>query len=218
MKSRQQRLQSAQLYVCTDARREQGDFAEFVDAVYRGGADIIQLRDKTLEAAAELEYFGILRDAARRHHALYAANDRADVAAVSGADVLHLGQGDLSLEDAHRVLPDGVLTGLSTHSVEQAELALRSAHEYFCIGPVWPTPTKPGRPAVGIEVVHEVAKLAAATRPERPWFAIGGVNLHTVGELVSVGVRRVAVVRAVGDATDPEAAAAAIKAALPPLS
>ena len=212
--SRRRKLAAAQLYVCTDARLKQGDFAEFVDAAYRGGTDIIQLRDKHLEAAAELEYFEILRDAARRHGRLYAGNDRADVVTLAGADILHVGQGDIPIAAARGLLPEGTLVGLSTHSVEQAAAARDSGADYFCIGPVWPTPTKPGRPPVGLDTVAAVAR-AAAARPGVPWFAIGGVGIDTVDELVAVGVRRVAVVRAVTRAEDPEAAARELKLRLP---
>lgn len=207
-------LQRAQLYVCTDARLAEGDFAEFVDAAYRGGADIIQLRDKQLEAAAELEYFAILQEAANRYGRLFAANDRADVAALAGAPVLHVGQRDISPAQARRLLPPGTLVGLSTHSREQAAASAIAGVDYACIGPVWPTPTKPGRPAVGIDTVRDVL---SAARPGSIWFAIGGVGLDTIDELVDVGVRRIVVVRAVTRADDPQAAAAALRARLPQL-
>jgi thiamine-phosphate pyrophosphorylase len=211
-------LHRAQLYVCTDARLEQGDFAEFVDAAYRGGVDIIQLRDKHLEAGAELEYFAILREAARRHGKLFAANDRADVAILSGAEILHVGQGDIPVASARRLLPRGSLIGLSTHSVEQAARARSAGVDYFCIGPVWPTPTKPGRPAVGLDTVAQVGEEAARERPDLPWFAIGGVGLDTVDEVVGAGASRIVVVRAVTTADDPEDAARRLRAHLPALA
>lgn len=210
---RRDQLQRAQLYLCTDARLGTGDFVDFVDAAYRGGVDIIQLRDKHLDAGDELEYFDLLADAAHRHGRLFAANDRADVALLSGADVLHLGQRDLSDDDARRILPDDVLLGRSTHNRIQAQFAWGSAADYFCIGPVWLTPTKPGRAATGVEAVAQVAAL----HPDKPWFAIGGINVHTVPDVVAAGANRIVVVRAITQAEDPEVAARALRAQLPQL-
>ncbi len=207
-------LSSAQLYLCTDVRLKQDDFADFVDAAYSGGVDIIQLRDKQMEAAQELEYLAVLAEAARRHGRLFSANDRADVALLSGADILHLGQKDLPISAARRLLGDQVRLGISTNSLAQARLARTSRVDYFCIGPVWPTPTKPGRAAVGLEVVRAVA---AEDDGGLPWFAIGNIGLDTIADVVAAGARRVVVVRAITEATDPAAAAAALKGALPPL-
>lgn len=210
---RREQLHRAQLYLCTDARLGTGDFADFVDAAYRGGVDIIQLRDKHLDAGDELEYFELLAAAARRHGRLFAANDRADVALLAGADILHLGQRDLGDDDARRVLPDDVLLGRSTHNRIQAQFAWGSAADYFCIGPVWPTPTKPGRAATGVEAVSQVAAL----HPDKPWFAIGGIDRHNVGEVVAAGASRIVVVRAITLAEDPEEAARALRVQLPQL-
>lgn len=205
-------LDAARLYVCTDARRDTADFAEFVDAAYRGGVDIIQLRDKSIDAADELETFEVLADAARRHGKLFAANDRADVAALSGAHVLHLGQGDIPIGSARTLVDSRVLFGQSTHSRDQAAAARAGDSDYYCIGPVWPTPTKPGRAAVGLEAVRAVA---ADDDGSVPWFAIGGIDLHNVLEVAEAGARRICVVRAVTRADDPEAAARALIGALP---
>lgn len=204
-------LRSARLYLCTDARHDRHDFERFVNAAYEGGVDIIQLRDKRLEASAELEAFTVLEAAARRHERLFAANDRADIATLANTDVLHLGQQDLSLEDARRILPNNVLVGQSTHSLEQA-LAAQTTADYYCIGPVWPTPTKPGRAAVGLEAVRAVA---AQDDGDTPWFAIGNVNLDTISRVVEAGASRVVVVRAITEADDPRAAAQQLRAALP---
>lgn len=205
-------LGAARLYVCTDARLNTGDFAEFVDAAYRGGVDIIQLRDKSLDAGDELGMFEVLADAARRHGKLFAANDRADVAALSGADVLHLGQRDIPIGSARSLVDSRVLFGQSTHSREQAAAARVGDPDYYCIGPVWPTPTKPGRAAVGLDAVRAVA---ADDDGSAPWFAIGGIDLDNVHEVVEAGARRICVVRAVTRAEDPEAAARALIGALP---
>ena len=160
------RLSQARLYLCTDARRERGDLAEFADAALAGGVDIIQLRDKgspgehrfgALEARGELAALEILADAARRHGALLAVNDRADIARAAGADILHLGQDDLPLPVAREIVGPTVLIGRSTHAIGEAARALSEDVDYFCVGPCWPTPTKPGRPAPGLDLVRAVA-------------------------------------------------------------
>jgi thiamine-phosphate pyrophosphorylase len=201
------RLADARLYLCTDARSDRGDLAEFADAALTGGVDIIQLRDKTLEARPELAALEVLANACRRHSALLAVNDRADVALAAGAQVLHLGQDDLSVDWARRVLGNEVVIGRSTHDPGQASNAAHQPGvDYFCIGPCWSTPTKPGRPAAGLELVRTVA----AAAPARPWFAIGGIeNLHRLEEVLSAGADRVVVVRAITEAADPQAAASA---------
>uniref|UniRef100_UPI000AE39BDB thiamine phosphate synthase n=1 Tax=Streptomyces prasinopilosus TaxID=67344 RepID=UPI000AE39BDB len=139
------RLADSLLYLCTDARKRQGDLAEFLDAVLAGGVDIVQLRDKGMEAAEELEHLEVLADACARHGTLLAANDRADVAHAAGADVLHLGQGDLPVPAARALLGEDVLIGRSTHAgPEAAAAAVQDGVDYFCTGPCWPTPTTPG--------------------------------------------------------------------------
>lgn len=204
-------LTAASLYLCTDARRERGDLAEFADAALAGGVDIIQLRDKgspgeqkfgPLEARQEIEALEILKDAARRHGALLAVNDRADIALAAGADVLHLGQDDLPLPVARRIVGDTIL-GRSTHDADQVRAASLEDVDYFCVGPCWPTPTKPGRPAPGLDLVRAAAGLAT----DKPWFAIGGIDADRLPEVLDAGARRVVVVRAVTGADDPEAAA-----------
>ncbi|WP_242901928.1 thiamine phosphate synthase [Actinomadura terrae] len=208
------RLARARLYLCTDARQRQGDLPEFLDAVLAGGVDLVQLRQKGLEARQELEYLEVFRAACDRHGALMAVNDRADVARAAGADVLHLGQDDLPVPVAREILGEDVLIGRSTHSGEQAGAAAGQAGvDYFCAGPVWPTPTKPGRPAPGPELLEHVA----GRRESRPWFAIGGIDLGNLDEVLAAGARRVVVVRAITDADDPGAAAAAFADRLPPL-
>ena len=110
--------------MCTDARRDRGDFADFVDAAFAGGVDIIQLRDKSLEAAEELELLEVLHAAAPRHGRLWAVNDRADIASLSGAPVFHIGQKDISLDAARGFLGKDTVIGLSTHSPEQVDAAI----------------------------------------------------------------------------------------------
>ena len=205
------RLADARLYLCTDSRRERGDLAEFADAVLRGGVDggvdIVQLREKGIEARAELAALEVLAEACRRHGALLAVNDRADVALAAGADVLHLGQDDLPVSWARRVVGDGMLIGRSTHDAAQAAAAAAEPGvDYFCAGPCWPTPTKPGRPAPGIDLVRQVA----GHRSGRPWFAIGGIDLDRLDTVLAAGASRIVVVRVITEAPDPMAAATAL--------
>lgn len=198
-------LADARLYLCTDARKQQGDLAEFLDAVLAGGVDIVQLRDKGLEAAEELEHLKVFADACVRHGKLLAVNDRADVAHAAGADVLHLGQGDLPVPAARAILGADVLVGRSTHSESEASAAaVQEGVDYFCTGPCWPTPTKPGRHAPGLDLVRHTAALGT----DRPWFAIGGIDLTNLDEVLAAGADRVVVVRAITAADDPAAAAA----------
>ncbi|TKT00355.1 thiamine phosphate synthase [Streptomyces lasalocidi] len=199
------RLADARLYLCTDARRRQGDLPEFLDAVLAAGVDVVQLRDKGMEAGEELEHLRVFADACARHGRLLAVNDRADVAHAAAADVLHLGQGDLPVPAARAILGPDVLVGRSTHSPAEAEAAaVQEGVDYFCTGPCWPTPTKPGRPAPGLDLVRHTAALGA----DRPWFAIGGIDLDSLDEVLAAGARRVVVVRAITEADDPGAAAA----------
>jgi thiamine-phosphate pyrophosphorylase len=213
------RLATASLYLCTDARRERGDLAEFADAALTGGVDLIQLRDKNspgehqfgpLEARQELEALEVLADAARRHGALLAVNDRADIALGAGADVLHLGQDDLPLTVARSIIGDGPVIGRSTHDADQVAAAIAEPVDYFCVGPCWPTPTKPGRPAPGLDLVRHTAGLPT----DKPWFAIGGIDHERLPEVLAACARRIVVVRAITAADDPTAAARHLKDAL----
>jgi thiamine-phosphate pyrophosphorylase len=216
---------TARLYLCTDARKQQGDFEQFVDAAFEGGVDIIQLRDKAIEAAEELELLEVLHSVAHRHGRLWAVNDRADVASLSGAPVFHIGQKDIPLHSARKLLHDPTIIGLSTHTPEQIDAAIaaspgRSGLDYFCVGPVWATPTKPGRSAVGLDLVKYAADAVKKADEETvggvilPWFAIGGIDLSNVEEVVEAGASRIVVVRAITEAEDPTAAAQALLAAL----
>lgn len=208
----------ARLYLCTDARTERGDFAEFLDAAFDGGVDIIQLRDKTIEAAEELELLGVISDAAERHGRLWAVNDRADIAALAEAPVFHIGQKDLPLSSARRLLGDTVTIGLSSHTPAQIDAALAAETlDYFCVGPLWATPTKPGRAAVGLELARYATERITATGSVLPWYAIGGIDLTNIEQVVTAGARRVVVVRAITEADDPTDAAQRLLAHLPPL-
>ena len=173
----------ARLYLCTDSRARQGDLVDFLDAVLSNGVDIVQLREKGLEAGDELRLLEVFADAAARHGTVWAVNDRADVALAAGAPILHLGQDDL---------PDAA----------RGEAGV----DYYCTGPTWTTPTKPGRPAAGLSLLDH----AAAHQDARPWFAIGGIeNLDRLDEVIARGARRAVVVRMITEADDPGAAARA---------
>jgi thiamine-phosphate pyrophosphorylase len=202
--ARRERLAAARLYLCTPIRPDLADFAE---AVYGAGVDVLQLRDKEAEALPLLEAAAVLRAAAARHGALFAVNDRADVALAAAADILHLGQGDLSMTWAKRIVGEGMLLGRSTHDREQVHDALAEGWDYFAFGPVYPTATKPGRPAVGASLLQAVAALDPAV----PWFAIGGIDRSSLAEVMRAGAARVVVVRAITDAADPPAAAAELR-------
>ncbi|MGH3168049.1 MAG: thiamine phosphate synthase [Trebonia sp.] len=208
-----ERLATARLYLCVDGRRRQGDLAPFLDSVLAGGVDIVQLREKNLEAAEELALLEVFADACRRHGRLLAVNDRADVALAAGADVLHLGQDDLPVPVARQILGPGPVIGRSSHSPAQASAAaVEEDVDYFCAGPVWATPTKPGRPGTGLSLISRVSASASAVEADggavRPWFAIGGIDLSVLDDVLAAGARRVVVVRAITEADDPGAAAA----------
>jgi thiamine-phosphate pyrophosphorylase len=191
---------NARLYLITAARP---DLASFLEAAVAGGVDIVQIREKELP---DPELIPVLHEARRVTERLgvpLVVNDRPDLAALVGADYVHVGQDDLPVEVARRF---GVAVGLSTHAREEID---RAEADYIGVGPVYPTPTKEGRPAVGLELVRYAAEHA-----RQPWFAIGGIDTSNVTEVVAAGATRVAVVRAIGDAADPEWAAAVLKGAL----
>jgi thiamine-phosphate pyrophosphorylase len=202
---RRQRLARARLYLVCD-----GSFgAAGVRAALAGGADVVQLREKDGDDRAVLAAAAEFRRAADEHGALFILNDRPDLAAAAGADGVHLGQDDAAPAEARAVVGDDAIVGLSTHSPAQADAAQASGADYFCVGPVHATPTKAGRPAVGLEPVRH-----AATGARLPWFAIGGLNPGNVGAVLDAGARRIVVVRAITEADDPEAAARALRVAL----
>lgn len=208
MADRRARLADARLYLCTPARP---DLADFLDEVLAGGVDIVQLREKGLEATHELALCEVVAAAAARHGALWSVNDRADLAFAARPDVLHLGQDDLPVPIARQLLGDDVLLGLSTHDHAQVDAAVTAPGvDYFCVGPTWPTPTKPGRPAPGLPLTA----YAGAVAGDRPWFAIGGIDLATIDQVLDAGATRVVVVRALTEAADPRAAAESFAARL----
>jgi thiamine-phosphate pyrophosphorylase len=189
------------LYLVTGVR---ADLPEFLDAAIRGGVDVVQIRDRSVSDAVLLEAIARARVIADVHRVPLGVNDRADLAVLSGADFVHVGQEDVPVEAARSL---GLNVGLSTHAPEEIDAATA---DYIGVGPVYATPTKAGRPAVGLELVRYAAENAKA-----PWFAIGGIDASNVAEVVAAGARRIAVVRAIGDADDPERAAASLRSALP---
>ena len=182
------------LYLVTDARP-----LDFLRRALAGGVDVIQLRDKTLDDDGILRAALPFRAAASEFGVPFILNDRPDLVQRVSADGVHLGQDD----PGEKV---GIL-GRSTHSPEEA-LAVDDA-DYISVGPVWETPTKPGRRAAGLDYVEW-----AAANVERPWFAIGGVNRDTIGQVIERGATRVVVVRAITEADDPETAARELRSAL----
>jgi thiamine-phosphate pyrophosphorylase len=185
------------------------EFLARLGAALDGGVDLLQLRCKTLEALAYLRLAERVQEIARSAGVPLIVNDRPDVALAAGAAGVHLGQGDLPVEWARRIVP-GAVVGRSSHAVAQAATAVTEGADYIAVGPVWATPTKPGRPAAGLAYVREIARRALPG----PWFAIGGITLDSVEPVLAAGATRIAVVRAILDAADPAAAAGGFAAAL----
>jgi thiamine-phosphate pyrophosphorylase len=183
--------------------------ARALDGALAGGVDLFQLRDKD---ATDDELLAAAHDARERCHAagaLFLLNDRPDLAAACGADGVHVGQDDMPVAGAREIVGPDAIVGLSTHSIEQARAGSAGGADYIAVGPVHATPTKEGRPAIGVEPVRY-----AAANVSLPWFAIGGIDPGTVGAVVQAGAQRIVVVRAIVDADDPEAAARALRAAM----
>ena len=202
---RRARLERARVYLCCGPRPR-----EWLSKVCEAGVDIIQLRDKELEAGPLCEAAEEFRAAADATGALFVMNDRPDVALATGADGVHLGQDDLPLGVARTIVGADLIIGRSTHDPQQVAMAAAEDCDYFCAGPVWETPTKPGRPAAGLGVV----KAAAAAGTSKPWFAIGGIDAGNVGDVIAAGATRVVVARVINDAGDPAAAASRLRDAL----
>ena len=199
------RIADARLYLVCDARPR-----EFLAAAIRGGVDVIQLRDKALDDDGLVTAAREFRAAADAHGALFVLNDRPDLVAACGADGIHVGQDDGTPAAARAVVGPDAIVGRSTHAPAQADAADADPDvDYLAVGPVHATPTKPGRPAAGLEYVEY-----AAGHARKPWFAIGGLDAGTIGEVVARGATRAVVVRAIADADDPEAAARTLRAAL----
>jgi thiamine-phosphate pyrophosphorylase len=210
---RRRRLAAARLYVVTDARENRGDLADLLEEILDAGVDIVQLREKDAEAGDQLRWAETFREAAVRHQALFFVNDRPDVALACGADGVHVGQNDLPPAFVRELVGADVLIGLSSHDPGQFAAAALEA-DHLCAGPVYATPTKPGRPATGLGFIADAAAQAASGDERRPWFAIGGIDPMTLPGVVEAGARRIVVVRAVTESDDPAGAVEALRRGL----
>jgi thiamine-phosphate pyrophosphorylase len=200
-----ERIAEARLYLVCAARPR-----AFLAAALRGGVDVIQLRDKSLDDAGLVAAAEEFRAAADEAGALFVLNDRPDLVEACGADGVHVGQDDATPAQARAAVGDERIVGRSTHAPAQAAAADADPDvDYLAVGPVHATPTKPGRPAAGLEYVAY-----AASSVSKPWFAIGGIDAGTVHAVVERGATRIVVVRAITEAEDPERAARALRAAL----
>src|SRR5438105_7836420 len=200
---RREKLARMRLYLITGDQGGQEQTVRIVEAALAGGVDVVQLRKKTMPKGEQYAIALALRRLTALHGALFIVNDHADLAIAADADGVHLGQDDLP-PAAVRALPGftGRIIGRSTHSVEQARAAMQEDADYFAVGPVHATPTKAGRPAVGTGLVSRVASLA-----DRPFVAVGGIDVDNAAAVIQAGAPAVAVVRAVYDAADPQDAA-----------
>jgi thiamine-phosphate pyrophosphorylase len=193
-------LEDRRLYLVTGLRP---DLASFIDAAIRGGVDIVQIRDKHAQDRELLDGIEVAREVTGRHEVPLVVNERSDLALLVGADLVHVGQDDLPTSAVRSL---GLPVGLSTHAPEEIDAA---DADYIGVGPVFQTPTKAGRPAVGLELVRHAAEHAPM-----PWFAIGGIDAECAARVIEAGATRLAVVRAIGDARDPEIAARELRKAL----
>jgi thiamine-phosphate diphosphorylase len=208
---RRQRLQWARLYYVCDALPHGQDPEAMPNAAMSGGAGMVELRDRE-QPRAVIERSGrTYRRLANTYSALFIVNDDPYLALELSADGVHVGQDDVDPAEARRIMGPDAIIGLSTHSREQIEAAAGEPVDYLSVGPIWETPTKEGRPATGLELIETAAEVARL-----PWFAIGGIDRGNVDEVVDAGAERLCVVRAIRDAVDPRAAAAALFNAVEP--
>jgi thiamine-phosphate pyrophosphorylase len=204
------RIAARRLYLVCDARDGGPALAALLAAALRGGADVVQLRDKALGDDGLVAAAATFRAAADAHGALFVLNDRPDLVAACRADGVHLGQDDMAPAEARALVGPERIIGRSTHAPAQgAEADADPDVDYLAVGPVHATPTKPGRPAAGLDYVSW-----AAANLAKPWFAIGGLDAATLPAVTARGAGRIVVVRAIADAADPEAAARALRAGL----
>ena len=199
-------LAGRRLYLCTADRP---DLAAFLEACIRGGVDLVQLRDKVLDARPLLARARLAVSVCRDHGVPFVLNDRPDLALECEADGVHVGQDDAPPSLARRILGPDAVVGLSTHAPAELDASANEPADYVSTGPVSPTPTKPGRPGTGLEYLRY-----AAGRAPRPWFVTGGVTPETVPAMLEAGARRFVVVRWLAEAADPQAAARAARAAI----
>jgi thiamine-phosphate pyrophosphorylase len=209
---RRERLRTARLYLCCEARPRGEDPEPLLRAALNGGVDIVQLREKHLpqrEVELAAQTFRRLCDT---YSALFIVNDDPDLARTCNADGVHVGQEDMAASEARAALGPEAIIGLSTHSEEQIAASAEQPVDYISAGPIWETPTKEGRPAVGLDLIHH-----AAGHAPHPFFAIGGIDASNAPQVVDAGGRRLCVVRAIRDAEDPAAAAEELRNSFTPL-
>ena len=204
-------LGDRRLYLCTPDRP---DLASFVAACLRGGVDIVQLRDKELDARPLLDRAGVAAAVCADFGVPFIVNDRPDLALACEAAGVHVGQDDVPPAVARRILGDGAVVGLSTHAPDEWDSAVGEPVDYLSVGPVSPTPTKPGRPGTGVSYLCYVASTPTGGEGGIPWFVTGGVTPEAVPELAAAGARRFVVVRYLTEASDPEAAARRLRSAI----
>ncbi len=200
-------FQNCRLYTIVDRSAIAGrDPVAVAEAAIRGGADVIQWRDKQ---ASDLDFLAVakaLRELTRRLPAIFVVNDRVAAAMLAQAGGIHLGHEDLPVREVRSLVGRSMLIGRSTHSLKEAQEAEAAGADYIGVGPVFATPTKPDYPVVGLDLVRQVAPAIRI-----PWVAIGGIDLHSLPLVLSAGATRVAAVRAVAGASDVEGAARALK-------
>jgi thiamine-phosphate diphosphorylase len=204
---RRERLRTARLYFVCDARPS-GDLEGLLRAALGGGADIVQLREKELSRSEIERAAATYRRVADTFSALFIVNDDPELARACDADGVHVGQDDVSAEAAREMLGPNAIIGLSTHSEEQIAASAERPVDYISVGPIWETPTKEGRPAVGLELIEH-----AAAQAPHPFFAIGGIDPGNAGRVVEAGAQRLCLVRAIRDAADPAAVAGELRQA-----
>ena len=198
----------SRLYLVAPERLGVRALHELVPELVAAGVDAIQLREKEMEAGDLLRAAAPILDACRSARVPFILNDRPDVALALGADGVHVGQNDLPVEHVRALLPDAIV-GWSTHARAEIDRAAGQAIDYFAVGPVFETPTKPGRPSVGLDLVRY-----AAAQATHPWFAIGGIDTTNLDDVLEAGATRIVVVRAITEADDPPAAASALREVL----
>jgi thiamine-phosphate pyrophosphorylase len=208
---RRQRLRWARLYFVCEALPHGRDPEAMLNAAMGVGSGMIELRDRD-QPRGVIERSGrTFRRLANTYSALFIVNDDPHLALELGADGVHVGQDDMDPTEARRIMGPDAIIGLSTHSREQIEEAASKPVDYISVGPIWETPTKEGRPATGLELIRTAAEIASL-----PWFAIGGIDTENVRQVVDAGAGRICVVRAIRDAQDPRAVAAALFDAIDP--
>ena len=202
-----ERLRTARLYLCAEARPRGEDAEGLLRAALGGGVDIVQLREKELGRAEIERAAATYRRVADTFSALFILNDDPDLARACDADGVHVGKAD-EVAAARELLGPDAIVGLSTHSAAEIDAAADLPVDYIAVGPIWETPTKPGRPGIGLEPIGYAAEHAAV-----PFFAIGGIGPLNAEEVVRAGATRLCVVRAIRDAPSPSAAAEALRRA-----